>query len=184
MFRPAAHLSASCPGPRDLGWRLPGALGRGGAVDRVRAGQAACAGGPVAASKRFIHSCSRCHSPGRCKVISPRPRRASRAATVDEVAAQCGAAGFAAGEAGQASGGAQQVVADGCEGKPGRVGGERARGQVSQRPVSPVREDLLHLGVVAVLGLGLQQGERGVGEDGVGSARRGTVHPGRRRPAG
>jgi hypothetical protein len=50
---------------------------------------------------------------------------------VDEAAAQCGAAGFGAGEAGQRSGGAQQVVADGCEGKPGRVGGERARGSLN-----------------------------------------------------
>jgi hypothetical protein len=45
---------------------------------------------------------------------------------VDEVAAQGGGPGFGAGEAGQGSGGAQQVVADGGAGQPGRVGGERA----------------------------------------------------------
>jgi hypothetical protein len=45
---------------------------------------------------------------------------------VDEVAAQGGAAGFGAGEAGQRPGGAQQAVRDGRESKPGRVGGERA----------------------------------------------------------
>ena len=43
---------------------------------------------------------------------------------VDEVAAQRGAAGFGAGEAGQGPGGAQQVVRDGRAGKPGRVRGE------------------------------------------------------------
>jgi hypothetical protein len=34
-------------------------------------------------------------------------------------------------------------------------------------PVGPVGEDLLHDGVVAVLFLGLDQLERGIGEDGV-----------------
>ena len=47
---------------------------------------------------------------------------------VDQVAAQGGAAGLGAGEAGQASGGAQQVAADRGERQPGGVGGERARG--------------------------------------------------------
>ena len=48
----------------------------------MRAGQAACAGGgPQAASNRFLHSCSRCQPSGRCRVISPRPWRAIRAAT-------------------------------------------------------------------------------------------------------
>ena len=45
---------------------------------------------------------------------------------VDQVAAQRGCAGPGAGEAGQGAGGAQQVVGDGREGEPGRVGGERA----------------------------------------------------------
>src|SRR3974377_1959361 len=61
---------------------------------------------------------------------------------VDEVAAQGGTPGFGAGEAGQGPGGAQQVMRDSCAGQPGRVGGERARGQVSQRPIGPVREHL------------------------------------------
>jgi len=43
---------------------------------------------------------------------------------VDELAAQCGAAGFGAGGAGQGPGRAEQVVADGGEGEPGGVGGE------------------------------------------------------------
>src|SRR5229473_7767629 len=38
---------------------------------------------------------------------------------------------------------------------------------MGQGTVGPVREDLFYLGVVAVLGLGLDQGERGVGEYGV-----------------
>ena len=65
----------------DLGWRSAGwPLGRGSG-DRVWAGQAAAAGGPQAASNRFIQSCSRCQPSGRCRVISPRPWRAARAAT-------------------------------------------------------------------------------------------------------
>ena len=39
--------------------------------------------------------------------------------------------------------------------------------QVSERPVGPVGEDLLGLGVAAVLLLGLQHRERRVGEDSV-----------------
>src|SRR5437588_1668137 len=71
---------------RDLLVRGRGAGGRGGplggAVTGVGAGQAARAGGgPVAASNRFIHSVSWCQPSGRCKVISPRPCRAVRAAT-------------------------------------------------------------------------------------------------------
>jgi hypothetical protein len=46
---------------------------------------------------------------------------------VDQVAAQRGATGFGAGEAGQGPGGAQQVVCDGGAGKPGRVRWKRAR---------------------------------------------------------
>ncbi len=45
---------------------------------------------------------------------------------VDQVAAQGDGSGFGEGEAGQGSGGAQQVVADGGAGQPGGVGGERA----------------------------------------------------------
>jgi hypothetical protein len=72
---------------------------------------------------------------------------------VDEVAAQGGASGLDAGEAGQGPGGAQQVVADGGAGEPGGVGGERARRQVGQGPVSQVREDLLDDGVFSELGI-------------------------------
>ena len=86
---------------------------------------------------------------------------------VDEVAAQRGAAGFRAGEAGQGAGGAQQVAADGGTGQPGGVGGERPAGQVGEGAVTPVREDLLGLGVAAVMLFGLEHHERGVGEDGV-----------------
>ena len=52
-----------------------------GCVDLVRAGQAAVAGGPHAASKRLSHSWSWCQPSGRCKVRWPRPWRAVRAAT-------------------------------------------------------------------------------------------------------
>ena len=42
---------------------------------------------------------------------------------IDEIAAQRGSSGLGTGEAGQGPGGAQQVVRDSREGKPGRVGG-------------------------------------------------------------
>jgi len=45
------------------------------------------------------------------------------------------------------------------------LAGNDPGGQVRQGPAGQVREDLLDLGVVAVLGLGLGQDERGVGED-------------------
>ena len=76
---------------------------------------------------------------------------------VDQVAAQRGAAGSGVGQAGQGAGGAQQVVRDGSAGRPGRIGGERARWHVRERPVGDVGEDLFHDGVVAVLPLGLQE---------------------------
>ena len=53
----------------------------------------------------------------------------------------------------------------GGDGQPGGVGGELPRGQVRQRPVGPVGEDLLDDGVAAVVLLGLDGLERRVGED-------------------
>jgi hypothetical protein len=61
---------------------LPGGLGPWERGDRFWAGQAECAGGPVAASKRFIHSVWRCQPSGRWMVMLPRPWRAVRAATL------------------------------------------------------------------------------------------------------
>jgi len=79
---------------------------------------------------------------------------------IDEVGADGGAAGPGVPRGGQGAGRAEQVVGDGCEGEPGGVGGELARWQVCQRAADLVGEDLLDLGVVAVLFLGLDQGER------------------------
>jgi hypothetical protein len=66
---------------------------------------------------------------------------------------------------GQGAGCAEQVVRHGGDGQPGGVGGELPRGQVRQRPVGPVGEDLLDDGVAAVVLLGLDGLERRVGED-------------------
>ncbi len=63
---------------RGTWWPRRAVRGRG---DRCRAGQAAAAGGPQAASNRFIHSAWRCQPSGRCSVMWPRPCRAMRAAT-------------------------------------------------------------------------------------------------------
>jgi hypothetical protein len=49
----------------------------------------------------------------------------------DQVAADGGAAGLAAGQAGQGSGGTQQVVADRGECQPGGVGREGPRGSLN-----------------------------------------------------
>ena len=56
---------------------------------------------------------------------------------VDQVAADGGAAGLGEGEAGQGSGGAQQVVRHGRDRQPGGVRGEEPGGQVSQGAVVP-----------------------------------------------
>ena len=77
---PAADGSAACPGL--LGGGLGAfALRRGGA-DRVRAGQAARAGGPHACVHRFSRCCSRWCPSGRWRTRWPRPRRAVRAGMV------------------------------------------------------------------------------------------------------
>jgi hypothetical protein len=85
-------------------------------------------------------------------------------ADADQLAADGQAARFGAGRAGQGGGGAGQVMADGSTGDPGGVGGEMPRGQVGERAVVPVGEDLLDDGVVAVVRLGLDHLERAVGE--------------------
>jgi hypothetical protein len=65
-------------------------------------------------------------------------------------------AGLAVGEAGEGSGGAQQVVRDGGTGEPGGIAGEEPGRQVRERSVGPVGEDLLDDRVVPVLALGGQ----------------------------
>ena len=85
----------------------------------------------------------------------------------DQVAADGGGAGPGVAAAGEGAGGADQVVGDGGDGQPGGVGGELPRGQVREGAVVEVGEDLLDDGVAAVLLLGLDELERGVGEDGV-----------------
>ncbi len=79
---PPLTCSAACPGFRRGAVLAGGRWGPCGCGDRVRAGQAAVAGGPQAASNRFIHSVSRCQPSGRCTVMWPRPWRAIRAATL------------------------------------------------------------------------------------------------------
>ena len=85
----------------------------------------------------------------------------------DQVAADRGGAGPGVAAAGESAGGTEQVVRDGGDGQPGGVGGELPRGQVGEGPVVEVVEELLDDSVAAVLLLGLDELERGVGEDGV-----------------
>src|SRR5512140_1804644 len=79
----AVYLSAACPFVLTgmLAGGLPGGRGRPVGCGDRGAGQAAAAGGPVAASNRFIHPVWRCQPSGRCTVMWPRPWRAMRAAT-------------------------------------------------------------------------------------------------------
>jgi len=77
--RPLA-CRAACPGFPGRG-RGSGRLAAWRMRDRFRAGQAAAAGGPQAASHRFSHSCSWCQPSGRWRARWPRPWRAVRAAT-------------------------------------------------------------------------------------------------------
>ena len=71
---------AACPGFLARG-RVRGGRGGRRGTDRFGAGQAAAAGGPLAASQRVSRSCSRCQAWGRCRVMWPLPWRAVRAAT-------------------------------------------------------------------------------------------------------
>jgi hypothetical protein len=85
----------------------------------------------------------------------------------DQAGPDGGAAGPGVEGGGEHAGGAGQVGGDGGQGEPGGVRREVPGGQVGERPVVPVGEDLLDDGVVAVVRLGLDRLERAVGEDGV-----------------
>ncbi len=85
----------------------------------------------------------------------------------DQVAADGGRAGSGVAAAGERAGGPGQVVRDGRDGQPGGVGGELPRRQVRERAVVQVGQELLDDGVAAVLLFGLDELERGAGEDGV-----------------
>ena len=82
---------------------------------------------------------------------------------VDDPGADGGRAGGAVAAAGQVPGGAGQVVGDGRAGQPGVVGREPAGGQMRQGSVDEFGVDLLDHRVAPVLGLGLDQDVRGVG---------------------
>jgi hypothetical protein len=69
----------------------------------------------------------------------------------DQLAADGRAAGFGEEGAGQAAGGAGQVMADGCQGQPRGVRREMPRWQVREGAAGQVREYLLDDGVVTVL---------------------------------
>ena len=85
----------------------------------------------------------------------------------DQVAADGRGPGLRERQGRQGPGSAEQVVRHGRDRQPGRVRGEDPGRHVSQGSAGDVGEELLHDGVAAVLPLGLDQLERGVGEDGV-----------------
>src|SRR5512135_2130423 len=82
----------------------------------------------------------------------------------DEVAADGGGAALRVAGPGPGPGGAQQVMGHGREDQPGPVRVEGAGWQVSEGACVQVGDDLLDDRVVAVLALGLDQLERGIGK--------------------
>lgn len=86
---------------------------------------------------------------------------------VDQLSADGRGAGLGVARAGQAAGGAGEVVCHGGEGEPGGVGGEPARRQVGEGSVDEIGEDLFDDGVVAVSLVGGDGGQVGVGQEGV-----------------
>ena len=68
--------------------------------DQIWAGQAAAAGGPQTASKRFIHSVSRCQAWGQVHSDLAAAVTGDPGGDMNEVAAQGGTSGLGAGEAG------------------------------------------------------------------------------------
>ena len=98
-----------------------------GCGDRVWAGQAAVAGGPVAASNRFHPLLLAVPAFGQVQGDFAPAVAGGAGSDVDEVSAQRCPSGLSAGEAGLGTGSAQQVAGDGGAGEPGGVGGERTR---------------------------------------------------------
>ena len=111
---------------------------------------------------RVIHSCRRCQASGRCSVPVPVAVPGGAGGDVDEVTADGGAAGLAGGEAGRDPAARSRLCVMAAQASQPALAGKN-RGQVRQRPVVPVGEDLLDDRVVAVLTFGLGQLERGVG---------------------
>lgn len=143
-----------------------GLAGRVGAGERVRAGQAArVRGGPQAASNRLSHSASRCQYAGRCRVRWRLPRRAvgaamsigSRRMVAPRALAWVAEARHPAARSRLPDMAASVSQAALAANFPNIW-------QVRQGTVGPVGEHLLHYGMIAVLGLGLEQPEGRVGE--------------------
>ena len=80
---------------------------------------------------------------------------------VDELVAEGGAAGHGVAGRGQGAQRPGQRVRGEGQVQSGGVGGQRGRGQRGQGSVDQIGEDLLDDGVAAVVGLGLDELERG-----------------------
>jgi len=102
-------------------------------------------------------------------------------ATVDQVAADSGGAGLAVGEAGQGSGGAQHVYARSRRrsARP-RSAGKNPDGRCASGPSVQSAKTCSTTAWFAVLLLGLDQLERGIGKDRVVAPGGGTARPARR----
>ena len=122
--RPAARLFCGLSGVpgsgAGSGWPSRAVAG----ADRIGAGQAAAAGGPLAAASRFSHSCSRCQPSGRCRVRWPRPCRAIRAATAIRSRRMVAARALAKGRLARAPAARRRLCAMAAIDKPRGVGGE------------------------------------------------------------
>jgi hypothetical protein len=128
-------------------------------------GQAAGAGGARwVASKAPCQASCQGHASGRCQVMVSCPLWAARPATwISSVRMVAPRATACRAEARVPSARVSAcAVTASCN--QGRVGVENGRGEVGQRPVDQVGEDLLDDGVSAVVGLGLHELERAVDE--------------------
>ncbi len=148
-------------------WRFAGGRWGCGGADRSGLVRPLRAGGPQAASNRFIHSVWRCQPSGRCTVMCPRPWRAVRAAT--SMRSRRSVAPRALAKARLARDPAARSRLWRWRRRPARP---RSRGTSRRAGVPGGRRSrsaktCSTMGVVAVLLLGLKQGERGVGEHGV-----------------
>ena len=126
----------------------------------------AVTGGPVAA----VNRCARRSAQGQLRGsrrVRRRAERVMRAGTVSSCRRMVAVVALAWNTRGQAAGGAGQVERDRGEDQPRGVRGEPPGGQMRERAVLQVGDDLLDDGVPAVRGLGVEHRQRRVSEHGV-----------------
>ena len=123
-------------------------------------------GGPIAAVNSRCQAVAQGQWAGRCSVVRRAERRDPGGmliswARIVPVVASCMR------QDGEGAGGAGQVERDRGQHQPGGVGRELPGGQMRQRAVLQIGDDLLDDRVPPMIGLGLEHRQRGIGEHGV-----------------